>query len=150
MNGRTVYVPPMDPRGVPAPSREIYAAMGEGNIFAMLSDFYGELERSTIRGMFPADMQRASEKSAAFFVGLLGGPPLYHERYGNPAMRARHMPFVIDPAGRDVWVECFERTLSRAVERYAFPPEHLEGFRAFLRGFSMWMVNTAPPSDTPA
>ena len=140
-----IYVPPIDPRSVSAPSKEIYARMGEANIFAMLADFYGELEQSSIRGMFPPDMKRASEKSAAFFVGLLGGPPLYHERYGNPAMRARHMPFAIDPAGRDVWVDCFERTLARAVDAYAFPPEHLDGFLAFLRGFSMWMVNSAPP-----
>ena len=55
------------------------------------------------------------------------------------------MPFAIDRAGRDVWVACFERTLARAVDAYAFPPEHLDGFLAFLRGFSMWMVNSAPP-----
>ena len=141
-----IYVPPIDPRSVPAPSKEIYARMGEANIFSMLADFYSELELSSIRGMFPPDMQRASEKSAAFFVGLLGGPPLYHERYGNPAMRARHMPFAIDPAGRDVWMACFERTLARAIDAYAFPAEHMAGFLAFLRGFSMWMVNTAPPA----
>lgn len=144
MTNRPIYVPPIDPRAVPAPSREIYGLMGEANIFAMLADFYGELEASSIRGLFPKDMKLASERSAAFFVGLLGGPPLYHERYGNPAMRSRHMPFVIDPAGRDVWVACFERTLVRAVANCAFPPEHVDGFLAFLRGFSMWMVNTAP------
>jgi hemoglobin len=141
---REFYVPPIDPRQIPPPSREVYAAMGEENIFRMLADFYAELERSSIRAMFPADMRAASEKSAAFFVSVLGGPPLYQERYGNPMMRARHAKFVIDPAARQVWVDCFERVLAGAPARYQFPSEHLEGFKEFLRGFSMWMVNTAP------
>ncbi|MEZ5403669.1 MAG: hypothetical protein R2729_28575 [Bryobacteraceae bacterium] len=144
MNPRQPYVPPVDPRQIAPPSREIYGAMGEENIFRMLADFYSVLERSSIRHMFPPDMRAASERSAAFFVGLMGGPPLYHQRYGNPAMRARHMPFAIDAAARDVWLECFDSVLSGASAEYGFPAEHLEGFREFLRGFSMWMVNTGP------
>ena len=144
---RRVYVPPIDPAQIPAPSREIYGAMGEANIAAMMEDVYRELERSPVRGLFPADMVAASRKSAAFFVGLLGGPPLYHQRYGNPMMRARHLRFAITPSAREVWLACFERVLARASERYAFPAEHLPGFRAFLRDFSAWMVNTEDPDD---
>jgi hemoglobin len=142
MSEREIYVPPMNPGQITAPSREIYDLMGEASIFAMLEDFYRELEQSSIRGLFPADMVRASQKSAAFFVGLLGGPPLYHQRYGNPMMRARHMPFVITEAGRAEWLACFERVLKNATTRYNFPAQHLEGFRQFLKEFSMWMVNT--------
>jgi hemoglobin len=118
--------------------------MGEAKIFAMIEDFYRELERSSLRAMFPRDMVAASHKSAAFFVGLLGGPPLYHQRYGNPMMRARHLPFVIDEAARQEWLACFDCVLDRAVAEYQFPAEHLPGFRAFLVGFSSWMVNSAP------
>lgn len=144
-SSRQFYVPPIDPREIAPPSRDVYAVMGEENIFRMLADFYAELEKSPIRSMFPPDMAAASQKSAAFFVGLLGGPPLYHQRYGNPMMRARHAPFLIDPAAREIWLACFEAVLANAPARYAFPAEHLDGFRSFLRGFSMWMVNTAPP-----
>jgi len=140
---RQIYIPPGGPPRVQTPSPEIYATMGEENIFLMLADFYRELEKSPLRGMFPPNMQKASEKSAAFFVGLLGGPPLYHQRYGNPAMRARHMPFVIDEAGRREWIACFERVLEDAPAKYNFPEEHLLGFRIFLIEFSGWMVNTA-------
>jgi len=124
--------------------------MGEANIFRMLADFYAALEKSPLRTMFPRDMRAASEKSAAFFVGLLGGPPLYHERYGNPAMRARHLPFAIDFEARQIWLDCFESVLANAPAEYGFPAEHLEGFRRFLRDFSMWMVNTAPGTTHPA
>ena len=146
VSNREFYIPPIDPRQIPPPSREIYAVMGERNIFLMLADFYAALEQSSIRALFPADMREASEKSAAFFVTLLGGPPLYQERYGNPMMRARHAKFIIDPAARQVWLDCFEAVLAEAPARYGFPAEQLEGFKEFLRGFSMWIVNTAPPA----
>lgn len=137
------YVPPGGPPRVPSPSPEIYTRMGQEKIFAMLSDFYKELANSDIRDMFPKDMERASQKSAAFFVGLLGGPPLYHQKYGSPMMRARHMPFAIDEASRRVWLACFDAVLAEAPAKYGFPVEHLPQFREFLVGFSGWMVNTA-------
>ncbi len=136
-----IYVPQVGPNSAPAPSREIYARMGEAHIFRMLADFYVELGRSPIRAMFPGDLQASSEKSAAFFVGLLGGPPLYQQRYGAPMMRARHLPFPIDDRARQIWLDCWEPVLARAASDYNFPSEHLQGFRAFLTGFSAWMVN---------
>lgn len=142
---REIYVPPEGPPRVSPPDPSIYAQMGEENIFTMLRDFYRELEASSIRAMFPDDMDAASQKSAAFFVGLLGGPPLYHQRYGSPMMRARHMPFPIDEPARQEWLACFNRILDEAPARYDFPAAHLPGFRAFLDGFSRWMVNKAPP-----
>ncbi|HVZ81962.1 MAG TPA: hypothetical protein VHE12_14335 [bacterium] len=139
---RDIYVPPQGPpqKGLP---RDIYARMGEENIFRMLSDFYEELEKSPIRSMFPADMREASKKSAKFFVQLLGGPPLYAIDHGPPRMRARHIPFPIDDKARQVWLGCFERILGDGGAKYAFPPEHLDAFREFLRDFSAWMVNKA-------
>jgi hemoglobin len=140
------FVPPIDPRLIPSPSREIYAAMGEDNIYRMLGDFYAALEKSAVRRLFPADMALASRRSAAFYVGLLGGPAQYAERYGNPMMRARHLAFPIDRAARDEWLACFERVLTDATTKYDFPAEHLPGFIAFLRGFSIWMMNTGEPT----
>ena len=141
--GRVIYTPPGGPPQGPGPSKEIYGLMGEDNIFRMMSDFYRELEISELRHLFPADMEEASKKSAAFFVTLLGGPPLYFERYGPPRMRARHLPFEIDEAARQVWLGCFDRTLQDADVKYNFPAQHLQGFKDFLRSFSTWMVNKA-------
>ena len=144
---RDVYVPPGGPPRTERPDPAIYAAMGEEKIFAMLEAFYEELGRSSIAHMFPQGeeaLRAASQKSGAFFVGLLGGPPLYNMYFGNPAMRARHMPFAIDETARQEWLACFDRVLEQAPQAYSFPAEHLPGFRAFLDGFSSWMVNTAP------
>lgn len=138
-----MFVPNIRPNEIQPPSRDIYEAMGQENIFKMLADFYAALEQSSIRDMFPPNMQKASEKSAAFFVGLLGGPPLYHQKYGNPMMRGRHMPFEINESARLVWVSCFDDVLEKAESKYQFPMEHMPGFKQFLDGFSKWMVNTA-------
>src|SRR5215510_14844861 len=87
--GRVIYTPPGGPPQGPGPDSRIYKIMGEENIFRMMSDFYKELEKSEVRHLFPADMEGASKKSAAFFVTVLGGPPSYFEKYGPPRMRAR-------------------------------------------------------------
>lgn len=140
---RKIYVPAGGPPQVNPPSREIYKIMGEANIFRLLEDFYQELGKSEIGHLFPKDLTAASQKSAAFFVGLLGGPPLYHQTYGPPMLRARHLPFDIDEAARQVWLRCFDTVLENAAEKYGFPAEHLAQFRTFLHEFSKWMVNKA-------
>lgn len=142
MSNDQPFVPQIRPNQIQPPSPELFSRMGEENIRRMLADFYAELEQSTIRFMFPKDMAKASEKSADFFIGLLGGPPYYHQKHGNPMMRARHLPFPIDMAARQVWLDCFETVLANAPQ-YNFPAELLPQFHEFLVGFSLWMVNTA-------
>ena len=140
---RSIYTPPGGPPQGPGPNPEIYRIMGEANVFRMMLDFYKELEKSEVRHLFPADMEEASKKSAMFFVTLLGGPPLYFEKYGSPRMRARHLPFEIDEPARQVWLRCFDNVLEGSETKYNFPGQHLEGFKDFLKSFSAWMVNKA-------
>ncbi|HHI81242.1 MAG TPA: hypothetical protein ENK02_14850 [Planctomycetes bacterium] len=136
-----IFTPPEGMPRVERPSPEIFAGTGEAGIYRMLSDFYKKLEKSEVRHLFPEDMELASRKSATFFIQLLGGPPLFSQTYGPPRMRQRHFPFEIDEKARQVWLQLFLETLEGAEEKYGFPPEHLEGFRSFLREFSRWMVN---------
>lgn len=142
--GREVYTPAGGPPQVTPPSSEIYAAMGEENILAMLRAFYQEIAGSPIRPLFAEDLEEAARKIGLYFVGLLGGPPLYQDRYGPPMLRRRHIPFAIDEAARAEWLACFDRVLDRAARDFAFPQAHLPGFRNFLHVFSGWMVNVAP------
>ncbi|MEM6569248.1 MAG: hypothetical protein AAF957_12600 [Planctomycetota bacterium] len=143
---KPVHVPGDGPPQIDRPSPEILEALGEDGVFRMLADLYAKLEETELRPWFPDDMAEASKRSAAFFVQLLGGPPLFSQQYGPPRMRMRHLPYEIDESARRVWLGSFEAVLEAAEERYGFPPEHLEGFRAFLDGFSGWMVNVAPDS----
>jgi hemoglobin len=133
------------PQG-PPPDPGIYRALGVEGITRMLEDFYRELGHSPIAGLFPQGetaLLEAGRKSALFFVGVCGGPPLYAQQHGPPRMRARHLPFAIDAQAREAWLRCWDPVLEQAPARYGFPPEHLPGFRAFLDSFSAWMVNRA-------
>ena len=140
---RVIYTPPGGPPQGPGPDPAIYRIMGEENVFRMMLDFYTELEKSEIRHLFPGDMAEASKKSALFFITLLGGPPLYFQKFGPPRMRARHLPFEIDEPARQVWLRCFDNVLKDAEGKYNFPEQHLQGFKDFLTSFSSWMVNKA-------
>ncbi len=141
--GETPYTPPGGLPSVTPPSADIYAAMGEDNIFRLCEDFYSALEKTEIRPMFPEDMKEASKRLAAFLVFRLGGPPLYQQRHGQPMLRGRHMPFRIDEKSRLIWLTAFREILVVAQEKYKFPKEHLPGFLDFLEKFSFWMVNAA-------
>lgn len=135
------YIPPEGPPSNILPNPEIFLRMGEEAIYKMLEDFYLALGQSSIAHLFPGDMKEASKKSAAFFVFILGGPPLYQQQYGPPKMRQRHLPFEIDEAARQEWLNCFKRVLEEADNKYNFPMEHMEGFCRYLEKFSTWMVN---------
>jgi hemoglobin len=141
---QNIYIPLPGPPQVAPPSKEIYSLMGEKNIFTMIKNFYFELGKSKISFMFPNDLEKSSENSAAFFIGLFGGPPIYQEKYGPPRMRQRHFDFPIDERARLEWIRCFETVLADAPSKYNFPSKHIEGFKTFLREFSKWMVNTEP------
>ena len=120
--------------------------MGEEGIFRMCSDFYQRLGQSAIASLFPEDLEAASRRQALFLIGLLGGPPLYQQQIGPPRMRARHIPFVIDEAGRQEWIRCLRETLETP-EKYGFPLEYADGFWHFIEAFSAWMVNSAPENE---
>ena len=119
-------------------NRELFAIMGEDRIRKMLSLHYQNLEQSKVRALFPEDMETAAQKSADFFIQIMGGPPYFSQKQGPPRMRARHMPFAITPQARDIWLDCF----LRALDELPFPENERPEFEEFLRDFSLWMINT--------
>jgi hemoglobin len=145
-----VYVPPGGPPQVSPPDTRIHSIMGTDNIFALLRDFYKELSQSEISNLFPTTpeaLEEAADKSACFFTGLFGGPPLFHKLHGPPMLRKRHMPWAIDENAKEIWVKCFKKTLENS-DKYQFPQEYLPGFITFLEGFSGWMINKAPQGES--
>jgi hemoglobin len=135
------YIPPGGPPEADPKNKEIYALMGEENIILMMEDFYEELGKSSLAPLFPKNLKTAARKSATFFIFLMGGPPLYHQLYGPPMMRKRHLPFKINEEAKNVWLACFKKVLDNG-DRYHFPKEHLSSFYTFLEKFAAWMVNT--------
>jgi hemoglobin len=90
----------------PAEPRAIFTLVGGMPTFQRLADaFYRRVERdASLRPMFQADLQQASEHLALFLAQYFGGPDDYHQQRGHPRLRMRHLPFRIGPAERDAWV----------------------------------------------
>ena len=144
---QAIYTPAGGPPAGARPSLEILIEIGEPGIFSLLEAFYVRLAESRIQHFFPtgeSEMVAASQKSAAFFVQLLGGRPLFSQHFGPPQMRRRHFPFEIDAAARQEWLDCFAETLKDTMAAGTFPAAHEPSFSAFLESFSSWMVNVAP------
>jgi hemoglobin len=92
---------------------------GEPGIRKLVDRFYDLMDSlpqaTTIRAMHPEDLSGSRDKLTWFLVGRFGGPPLYEERVGHPRLRARHMPFAVDDAAADAWMQCMNQALSEQV-----------------------------------
>ena len=136
------------PPQINPPPASIHAAIGEAGMIGLLRDFYARLAVSDIATLFPRDPEAllaAADKSASFFTGLCGGPPLFAQRHGPPRMRMRHIPFPITLEARDTWLRCFVAALDEAPAKHGFPAADIPAFVKFLEVFSLWMVNSSSP-----
>ena len=65
---------------------------GEAKIRELVERFYALMdslpEAAPIRALHPADLSGAKEKLFLFLTGWTGGPPLYVQKHGNPALRS--------------------------------------------------------------
>lgn len=85
----------------------IYAKIGPERLKELVDRFYDEVfERSTIAHLFKTDREVVREKQYFFLTQFLGGPQLYAEKYGQPRMRARHLPHAIGEAEKNEWLRC--------------------------------------------
>ena len=91
---------------------------GDAKVRELVRRFYDlmdtEPEYAGIRKLHKPDLSQAREKLYLFLSGWLGGPQLYTERFGHPMLRARHLPFQIGTAERDLWLACMDRAMREA------------------------------------
>lgn len=96
-----------------------YAALGGAEKLRALVDGFYRLMDTTpeyfpIRKLHPQDLTGSAEKLYLFLSGWLGGPPLYQQKFGQPFLRARHLPFAIGETQRDLWLACMRQALRDA------------------------------------
>lgn len=95
-----------------------YEEIGGDDRVRLLADtFYGIIDDDspTLRAMLPVDLSVSASKLYEFLSGWMGGPPLYWERRGHPALRMRHAPFVIGEHEVAEWVRCMSEAVTRVV-----------------------------------
>ncbi|WP_412029667.1 globin [Deinococcus yunweiensis] len=118
----------------------LYERIGPEALAALVQTFYTYVAADPdLAPIFPADLTVTAEKQLAFLTGFMGGPPLFHQRYGNPMLRARHLPHEITPRRAQAWLECMAAALE-ATPQIA-PPDAQELHTALAR-VAVHMVNT--------
>ena len=88
---------------------------GDDGVQALAWAFYDVVEETSpvLAAMLPRDTQVSRQKLYEFLSGWTGGPPLYWERRGHPALRMRHAPFPIDRHAAEEWTRCMTEALDR-------------------------------------
>ncbi len=128
---------------MPAPmdDQDIYSLIGEDGFRRLIAAFYRQVPQDDVLGpMYPAgDLAGAEDRLREFLVFRFGGPPRYLEQRGHPRLRMRHIPFAIDRAARDRWMQLMSNALAEA----ALPPEAEAVLREFFEGTATFMMNRA-------
>ena len=62
--------------------------------------------------MHPEDEATSRDKLARFLCGWLGGPKLYHEKYGSIGIPRVHAHLAIATDERDQWLTCMAETVA--------------------------------------
>ncbi|WP_077617110.1 globin [Bacillus sinesaloumensis] len=93
---------------------------------------------SDLAPLFEGDIEEIKRKQYMFLTQFLGGPTLYSNEFGPPAMRYRHMPFEVTPTRAKAWLRC----MKEAFEETGLTGDAAEAFYARLQQVAGIMVNT--------
>ena len=118
---------------------QVYSQIGEEGFQRLIAAFYRQVPADDVLGaMYPADdLAGAEQRLRDFLIYRFGGPERYIARRGHPRLRARHLPFAIDQAARDRWIQLMNNALREA----ALPAEADQILRAFFDHMSTFMIN---------
>ena len=118
---------------------EVYDAIGELGFQRLVGAFYRQIPQDDILGPMYAgrEMQAAEERLRDFLIGRFGGPGRYIENRGHPRLRMRHVPFAVNQAARDRWVQLMDRALAET----ALPPEPDRILREFFASTATFLLN---------
>ncbi|GAA0338428.1 group 2 truncated hemoglobin YjbI [Bacillus carboniphilus] len=118
----------------------LYDQIGSDLIDQLVEAFYPRVYADPdLRPLFEDDMSEIMRKQRMFLTQFLGGPPLYSQEFGPPAMKHRHLPFEITPRRAECWLRC----MGEAFEEVGLD-KHPAGelFYSRLKQVAMIMVNT--------
>lgn len=110
----------------------------EENLHKLISDFYEGIKSDTIiRQMYPDDLAPAQERLFLFMMQFLGGPKIYHQQRGLPALKRRHVPFPINQEARDRWMD----HMLAAIEKNKMPDSEKEYLKEYFGGTATFLLN---------
>ena len=118
----------------------VMSQIGRQGLIDLVAAFYRQVPNDSILGpMYPLhDLDGAEERMRDFMLMRIGGEDAYIEKRGHPRLRARHMPFKIDTAARDRWLEI----MANAMKETSVPAESEAELTAFFTQIADFMRNT--------
>lgn len=82
---------------------------GAETVTKLVNAFYPKVYANPILSpLFEGDIEEIKRKQTLFLTQFLGGPTLYSNEFGPPAMRERHLPFEITPTRASAWLACMK------------------------------------------
>ena len=119
--------------------QDIYPAIGEDGFSRLIAAFYKQVPGDDILGpMYPPhDLAGAQQRLRDFLIGRFGGPQRYIEQRGHPRLRMRHMPFAVNAAARERWLQL----MTNALDEVQLPDAVDALLREFFAGVSAMLVN---------
>ncbi|MEK5392798.1 globin [Margalitia sp. FSL K6-0131] len=85
----------------------LYEQIGGETIERLVKSFYPKVYADPdLSPIFQGDMNEIMRKQRMFLTQFTGGPTLYSQEFGPPAMRQRHLPHEITPKRAQCWLRC--------------------------------------------
>ncbi|MCM3238938.1 globin [Heyndrickxia oleronia] len=89
--------------------QNVYDQIGAEKIEELVNAFYPKVYADPdLSPLFQGDMNEIMRKQQMFLTQFLGGPALYSQEFGPPAMRHRHLPFEVTPKRAECWLRCMK------------------------------------------
>ncbi|WP_066306552.1 globin [Bacillus sp. FJAT-29814] len=92
------------------PFKSLYTEIGgQETINKLVDAFYPRVYADPeLAPLFEGDMEEIKRKQRMFLPQFLGGPALYSQEFGPPAMQQRHLPFEVTPRRAQCWLRCMK------------------------------------------
>ncbi|MBU8917852.1 globin [Bacillus sp. FJAT-29953] len=82
---------------------------GQETIDKLVEAFYPRVYADPdLAPLFEGDMEEIKRKQKMFLPQFTGGPALYSQEFGPPAMQHRHLPFEVTPKRAKCWLHCMK------------------------------------------
>lgn len=122
--------------------KSLYAEIGgQETIDKLVEAFYPKVYADPdLSPLFEGDMEEIKRKQKLFLPQFLGGPALYSQEFGPPAMKERHIPFPVTPKRATCWLRCMREAFE---EIGLFDNPAGEAFYSRLTQVAAIMVNRA-------
>ncbi len=97
----------------PVAGQTMYEIVGGADtVDRLVEAFYPKVYADPdLNPLFPDGVDEIMRKQRLFMTQFLGGPALYSNEFGPPAMRQRHMPIEVTPRRAQAWLRCMRAAM---------------------------------------